>query len=584
MTRRSSIITLIGINKYHMQLRNLEIRNFRGIKSLDWVPDGNFICLIGPGDSTKSTILDSIELALSPRWKIDFNDSDFHNGDTESNIEITITVGGLPERLKADNKFGLDLRGWNGELGLHDEPEDGDELVLTVQLRVTSSLEPNWFVLNDRKPEGTRISSQDREVLGVARIGDFLDRHLAWRRGSALSRVTGKGDDLADILAQASRAARQTMEPESLPALQAAADRVQTLGQHVGVQPKEGYRPRLDVQSVDINSGGVSLHDGDIPVRRAGLGTRRLVTLALERDAISKGGIALIDEVEHGLEPHRVRRLLRALQTEHSGDKSASTAIGQVLLTTHSGTVVDELGCGALRIVRSEGGVTKILTIPADFQKDIRRSPEAFLGSALLVCEGETEVGFGRALDSWWIDEQQLDPFAVRGVIPIDGRGATNAPRYAMALRTLGYRVAYWGDSDYPLKPSADDMRKAGITVLLWDDGLSLEERIAADLDWPGVQQALDLAAGINNEDKVRGSVISKYKDSSGLVGSFSTWTDSKELRRAIGAAAKGADWFKDIDRGERLGMLVTKHLPSVKDSILSRKIGNLRRWLDGDG
>jgi len=42
-----------------MQIRQVEIRHFRGIESLTWRPPGKFACLIGPGDSSKTTILDA---------------------------------------------------------------------------------------------------------------------------------------------------------------------------------------------------------------------------------------------------------------------------------------------------------------------------------------------------------------------------------------------------------------------------------------------------------------------------------------------------------------------------------------------
>jgi predicted ATP-dependent endonuclease of OLD family len=48
-----------------MQVKHLRIERFRGIRELDWSVGGGFICLIGPGDSTKSTILDAIDFALS---------------------------------------------------------------------------------------------------------------------------------------------------------------------------------------------------------------------------------------------------------------------------------------------------------------------------------------------------------------------------------------------------------------------------------------------------------------------------------------------------------------------------------------
>ncbi|MBB3394208.1 MULTISPECIES: AAA family ATPase [unclassified Rhizobium] len=45
-------------------IRTIEIENFRGIKKLQWHPKPGVNCLIGPGDSGKSTILDAIDLCL----------------------------------------------------------------------------------------------------------------------------------------------------------------------------------------------------------------------------------------------------------------------------------------------------------------------------------------------------------------------------------------------------------------------------------------------------------------------------------------------------------------------------------------
>jgi hypothetical protein len=298
-----------------MQLRHINIQRFRGIQSLDWQVDGQLICLVGPGDSTKSTILSAVDYALSPRWKLDFDDSDFYNGDASSPFSITVTIGGLPTEFKSDAKFGLDLRGW-GVNGLNDEPQEEDELVISIQLTVDKSLEPKWLVVNDRRPEGRPISATDRDSLGMVRIGDFLDRHLTWARGSILSRLTGSGEELTRLLAEVSRAARSSISSASLPKLTAATEQLAELSKTVGVRPHNTFTPHLDTKAVDVNAGAISLHDGEVPIRLSGLGTRRLITLALQKNAVSAGAIALIDEVEHGLEPHRLRRLLRTLRKE----------------------------------------------------------------------------------------------------------------------------------------------------------------------------------------------------------------------------------------------------------------------------
>lgn len=135
-----------------MRIRRVEIERFRGIKKLEWNVGGDFVCLIGSGDSTKTTILDAIELALSPRWNIQFDDTDFYATDTSEPVVIRVTVGDLPAELISDAKYGLEARGWSPDGELHDEPGDNDEVVLTIQLRVDSSLEQSWTVINNRNP------------------------------------------------------------------------------------------------------------------------------------------------------------------------------------------------------------------------------------------------------------------------------------------------------------------------------------------------------------------------------------------------------------------------------------------------
>ena len=61
-----------------MRIRHLRIRNFRGIRELDWaVPDQTLFCLVGRGDSTKSTILEALRRVFFSQWKLVFDDADF---------------------------------------------------------------------------------------------------------------------------------------------------------------------------------------------------------------------------------------------------------------------------------------------------------------------------------------------------------------------------------------------------------------------------------------------------------------------------------------------------------------------------
>jgi putative ATP-dependent endonuclease of the OLD family len=133
------------------RIRKVEIDNFRGIRSLVWLPSPGLNCLIGPGDSGKSTILDAIDLCLGARRSIQFTDADFHELNVDDPISIIVTIGVLDKALKNIETYGQFLRGFNDTNGeIEDEPENGLETVLCLQLRVESDLEPVWTLVSDR--------------------------------------------------------------------------------------------------------------------------------------------------------------------------------------------------------------------------------------------------------------------------------------------------------------------------------------------------------------------------------------------------------------------------------------------------
>ena len=120
-----------------MKVRHLRIRNFRGIKELSWHPGPGINCLIGPGDSSKSTILDALDLLLTARRSATFSDIDFHNLVVDEPIEISATLGELDDELKNLEAYGNYLGGYDAATKtIHDEPEQGSEVTLTVVLTV----------------------------------------------------------------------------------------------------------------------------------------------------------------------------------------------------------------------------------------------------------------------------------------------------------------------------------------------------------------------------------------------------------------------------------------------------------------
>ena len=570
-----------------MKIRHVKIEHFRGIESLDWDLGGDFVCLIGPGDSTKSTILDAIELALTPRWNVSFYDTDFRNAQTDTPIRITVTVGDLPQSLKSDAKYGYYARGWGSTGVLHDEPTYGDESVLSIQLRVDSSLEPGWFVVNDRDPEGKRIGTKDREELGCVRLGEYVDRHFSWGRGTVLSKLTASSDELSNVLAEASRETRsviKNLDPTKLQTLHAAAAKAKEIGAMLGVNAGDKLRPGLDAQSVSVSAGGLSLHDEEVPMRMAGLGTRRLLAMAMQHEAGNQGGVTLIDEVETALEPHRLRRLLQFLK---GGERQ-----GTVIMTTHAPLVLQELKASDLRVVRSKNGNTEVFSVGTELQPLIIKSSEAFLARKILVCEGMTELGFCRGLNTWWTGTG--DSFGYRGIALADGGGA-EAPKKAMSFAKLKYDVALFADSDQPLNPDRVALEAEKISVIQWADSKAIEERIVQDLPWKGVAALVQLAMDEWGVDTVRGGVNSRLTTSSSRIdGDPEEWNlqgvGEAMLRCVISDAAKNQmfgkrqGWFKRVDLAEAVANMVVAHWNEIVDTDLHKKIVELKDWAHFNG
>jgi len=571
-----------------MKIRYVQIQGFRGIKSLEWKVNSSLICLIGPGNSCKTTILDAISLALAPRWGASFTDSDFFDCTTADPLSIAVTVGELPDDLlDENNKFGRFLRGWSAEDGLVDEPSDSIESVLTIQLRVDESLDPTWTVVADRYPEGKPISSHDRELLGAFQLGgSYLDRELSWSRNSVLTRFTSNNRETSAVLSRLHRSLRQSQENSDLAELNAAAQKAQQSSARFGVKPKDEFRPFLDTQTY----GNISLHDGTIPVRQNGIGDRRLLTIALQHTGIKEGGILLIDEIEQGLEPHRLRNLIRLLRPvdNQTGQSTGGTTCGQTFLTTHSPITISELSYPELYAVRRENnGCISVETVPESIVKHIKKTPEALLAKKVIVCEGNTEYGLCQILDRPPLNsgESFLAYLGVVPVIPTDGGGRTNSPKVAEAFRTLGYAVAYFGDADEPLNPSEEQLKSLGIEVVLWANDYKTEQRVFFDLPWVGVlelceeviklrgstQSVIDTVVSVNN--------LSERSSSTNLEQWLGQFSQDEARQYLVKVAASAKPWFKSIEMSEKLARIVLKHVSAVPASDLSIKLNKLKSW-----
>lgn len=537
------------------RIRLLEIRNFRGIKELTWQPEPGVNCLIGPGDSGKSSILDAIDLCLGARRSAQFTDADFHLLDVETPISIAVTIGELDDGLKNLDTYGMYVRGFDPKSGkVEDEPEKDAETVLTLKLTVASDLEPVWTLVSERaEAQGLsrNLNWADRVRLAPTRIGVMADYHLGWRRGSVLNRVSEERADASAALAKAARDARTAFGDQAQAQLGATLGIVATTAKELGIPVGDNIKAMLDAHSVSFSGGTISLHDeGGVPLRGLGIGSTRLLIAGLQRKAAAQSTVILIDELEHGLEPHRIIRLIGSL-----GAKEKAPPL-QVFMTTHSPVALRELSGSQLFVTRgsTERHDVRIVGTSDEIQSTIRLYPDAFLAPRVIVCEGASEVGLIRGLDQYRAEKGSTSLSAQGGALVDSAGGDADRPfKRGAAFHALGYRVAVVRDDDK--KPTAAveaDFIASGGKVIAWRDGRALEDELFLSLTDDAVGKLIDRAVELHGEDLVDAHIKSASQNATTLKDIQSEALIngiSLESRTILGKAArtKKAGWFKSV-------------------------------------
>ena len=567
-------------------IRAIEIENFRGVKSLAWRPRQGINCLIGPGDSGKSTVLNAIDYCIGARRSLQIANSDFCKLDIENPIRVAVTLGALPDELKTIDGYGLYLGGFNVATGeVLPEPGSGLETVLTVQLLIESDLEPQWSLVSARaaaQGQARSLSWADRLRLSPTRLGAFNDNNLTWRRGSILNRLSDERADASKELAKAARDVRIAFAAQGTAQLAEVLATVTKAAKALGVPVGAEVKALLDAASVSFSGGTISLHDEfGVPLRGLGLGSNRLLIAGLQRQAAANASIILIDELEHGLEPHRIIMLLTAL-----GAKDTPAPL-QVLMTTHSPVAVRELSADQLFVLRSQAGRHNVLAVggSGDVQGAIRRYPDALLARTVFVCEGASEVGLMRGLDQWRVANGH-QPIAACGCALVDGGGNELFTR-ALAFQALGYRVAAMRDSDVHPTPELEArFAAAGGHIFRWRDGRALEDEIFLSVGAHAIPKLLDLAIAAKEDALVNEHIKSASQNSKDLAAIRAEFAAglSAQSRAILGKAArfKGSKgWFKSVGLMEGAAReIIGPDFPQAGDASIGQFMDSVFKWI----
>lgn len=548
------------------KIHSLKIENYRGIKDFEQSFDSkSLICLIGRGDSGKTTVLNAISAALTPSWDYKFYDSDFYNIEIDSSIIIEVSLFDLPDELMTDSKFGLHKRLLTKDNIISDDLDvEGDDL-LTIRLRVDKNLEPIWKVVNGREnQQNIEIRASDRSKLNVFIVSDYIDRHFTWGKGTPLYSLLKKDDnDIDTILIEAHREAHK--KTKSIVSVtdnfKTVVDSIKEYASGIGLSVSE-LDTYIDFINLLMREGSIALHDDiGIPYRLKGKGTKRLLSIAIQMEVAKQGGIILIDEVEQGLEPDRVKYLVNQLKKNSNG---------QVFITTHSNNVIVELDAQDIYLKKNDNKELFHFK-EEDFQQILRINPNAFFSKRVLVCEGATEVGLCRAINSHRVADNK-ENLEMLGISLVDGKGDSFV-QYSKLLKSAGYDTCVFCDSDKELiNIQKSNLLDAGIKVIDCDEGNSIEEQIFNDTPWETIEALVDYAISLRGEESILNQLSLKSKEE---------LKDSKNTRVLLGQKSNKKVWFKRIEYGQRVGEIFLEQIDDITDSTLGNQYNELMKWID---
>ncbi|WP_268902920.1 ATP-dependent nuclease [Bordetella pseudohinzii] len=394
------------------RIHKITIQRFRGIHSLTWRPAKGMNVILGGGDAGKTTILEAIALLLSPSNTAVISEADYWARDSAQEFVIEAVMT-LPDTtgIGSQSTFAWPWA-WNGQDAIppsadEEGPAAPSEPVYRVRVRGTAELELAWEVVQP-DDESAHFSSAVRRRIGLVRMSadERNDRDLRLVYGSALDRLLADsalrariGKEVAGLNLHDSLNDKGKEAIESLDARMAGAALPSNL--KLGLTTSQGL-------SIGALIGLVATENGvALPLNSWGAGTRRMAALEIASSTDKGASVTLIDEIERGLEPYRLRKLINILANQH----------GQIFLTTHSPIAISCAEQADLWYLDSAGAIG---ALPRDkIGPQQKRDPETFLARVAVIAEGPTEVGFLQYLLERAFKGNPLD----HGVRVCDGQG-----------------------------------------------------------------------------------------------------------------------------------------------------------------
>lgn len=475
-------------------IRKLTIQRFRGLETFDWHPVPGMNVILGGGDVGKTTVLEAIALLLNPSNAAVVSESDYWQRDSTQEFVIEAVMI-LPETtgISSQRNFSWPWA-WNGQDAVAPAALEDDDLpapddpVYRVRVRGTTELELVWEIVQPHD-DADHFSVAVRRKIGVVRLSadERNDRDLRLVYGSALDRLLADSAlrarigkrvsdlDLHDSLNQPGKEAIKKLDERMV---EAALPRDLKLG----LTTSQGL-------SIGALIGLLATKNGvSLPLASWGAGTRRMTALEIASSTGKEASVTIIDEIERGLEPYRLRKLINVLRERH----------GQTFLTTHSPVAIACADQAHLWYLDSKGDIGALPHEKIGPQQ--RRDPETFLARVAVIAEGPTEIGFLRFLLEKAFGTEPLD----YGVRVCDGQGNPATLDLLETLASAGLLFAGFADDEGTTPGRWKALKdKLGDRLHQWPKGCTEQHVIDAIPD-DKLQDLLKIGDGEIDGDRLR--------------------------------------------------------------------------------
>ena len=196
----------------------------------------------------------------------------------------------------------------------------------------------------------------------------------------------------------------------------------------------------------------------------------------------------------------------------------------------------------------------------------------------IICCEGKTELGFLRYLDTWIYDKYHTS-LSAKGVVLVNAAGGNKMYSYAVKLKKLGYETCVFADNDNAkeIKAEISVAIENDIEMFLCEEGYCIERQIIMDLPWDTVEKIVNCPQNgfPNNHINLDEQFLRKIDEAIDKQA-------QNEIREEIikMSIAKNKEWFKHIPGGEFLGsVFIAAYNDIDSNTKMKQNVESILKW-----